>query len=98
MRELTRCIAWAMALGAPALLLAALAGVGLAQADGMWAWLVLLVYSPFYLLGHAFSADLAGSSADPAFEAAAFSAQFLYFLAIVAGARYLYRRKAGRRA
>jgi hypothetical protein len=86
-----------MAVGAPALLVAAFAGVGLAQADGAWAWLVFLVYSPFYLLGHAFSAE-AHSWPDSAQDAAVFAAQFLYFLLIVAGVRYLGRRRRRARA
>ena len=94
MRELTRCIAWTLAIGAAALLLAAFAGVGLAHADGVWAWVVLLVYTPFYLLGHAFSAQKSWSPGLSGFDAAVFGAQFLYFLVITAGVRYLYRKKA----
>lgn len=97
MRELTRCIMWAIALGAPALLLAALAGVGLAQVDGPWAWVVFLVYAPFYLLGHAFSPESSNALPDSAFEAAVFAAQFFYFLAIVWGVRFLRRRRSGGR-
>lgn len=101
MRELTRCIAWTVGLGALALLFAAFAAKGLAQVDGPWAWLVFLLYSPFYLLGHAFSSS-ERQLADSTFEAAVFAAQFLYFLAIVAGVRYLHRsgvagRRGGRR-
>jgi hypothetical protein len=92
MRELTRCIAWTLAIGAAALLLAAFAGVGLAQADGLWAWAVLLVYSPFYLLGHAFGSAKFSSSLS-GFDAAVFGAQFLYFFVITAGVRYLHRKR-----
>ena len=94
MRELTRCIAWALAIGTAALLLAAFAEAGLAQADGVWAWAVLLVYSPFYLLGHAFIGERAASPALSWFDAAVFGAQFLYFLLITAGVRYLHRKLA----
>ena len=94
MRELTRCIAWTLALGAVALLLAAFAGIGLAQADGVWAWAVLLVYSPFYLLGHAFGTESSHSLALSNFDAAVFGAQFLYFFVITAGVRYLHRKRA----
>jgi hypothetical protein len=92
MRELARCIAWALAVGAAALAVAAFAGTGLAQADGVWAWAVLLVYSPFYLLGHVFGAENSHSPRLSAFDAAVFGAQFLYFLAIVAGVRYAFRK------
>ena len=85
MRELARCIAWTIGLGAPALLVAAFASTGLAQADGVGAWLVFLVYSPFYLLGHAFSPDSNHSLPDSAFDAVVFAAQFAYFFVIVAG-------------
>jgi len=98
MRELARCIVWAIALGAPALLVAAFASMGLAQADGLAAWVVFLVYSPFYLLGHAFSADSGDPLPATAFEAAVFAAQFLYFFVIVAVVRYLYRKRLGRSA
>ena len=94
MRELTRCIAWALAVGTVALLLAAFAEGGLAQADGMWAWAVLLVYSPFYLLGDVFSGERAASPALSGFDAAVFGAQFLYFLVITAGVRYLHRKRS----
>jgi hypothetical protein len=93
MRELTRCIAWTLAIGAAALLLAAFAGVGLAQADGVWAWAVLLVYSPFYLLGHVFNGEKVASPALSGFDAAVFGAQFLYFFVITAGVRYLHRKR-----
>ena len=98
MRELARCIVWAIALGALALLLAAFGHIGLAQADGVLAWAVFAVYSPFYLLGHAFSADAAPWS-DSGLDAAVFAAQFLYFLLIVATARVVYRKsgKSGKR-
>jgi hypothetical protein len=98
MRELTRCIAWTLALGAAALLLAAFAGVGLAQVDGVWAWAVLLVYSPFYLLGHVFGSGKPFSPGWPAFDAAVFGTQFLYFFAITAGVRYLHRKRTRRAA
>jgi hypothetical protein len=88
MRELARCIAWALALGAVALIVAAFASFGLAQVDGVWAWAVLLVYSPFYLLGHVFGADISYSAGLSAFDAAVFGGQFLYFLVIVAGVRF----------
>jgi len=93
-RELTRCIAWSLAIGTAALLLAAFAEAGLAQADGVWAWAVLLVYSPFYLLGHVFSGEGAASPALSGFDAAVFGAQFLYFLVITAAVRYLHRKRA----
>ena len=93
MRELTRCIAWTLAIGAAALLLAGFAGMGLAQADGVWAWAVLLVYSPFYLMGHVFSSEKAASAVLSGFDAAVFGAQFLYFFVITAGVRYLYRKR-----
>jgi hypothetical protein len=96
MRELARCIVWAVGLGALALLLAAFGRVGLAQADGVLAWAVFLVYSPFYLLGHAFSSDAQGLS-ETGFNATVFAAQFAYFLLIVAAARFLHRRRARRR-
>jgi hypothetical protein len=98
MRELTRCIAWTLALGAAALLLAAFAGVGLAQVDGVWAWAVLLVYSPFYLLGHVFGSGKPFSPGWPAVDAAVFGTQFLYFFAITAGVRYLHRKRTRRAA
>jgi hypothetical protein len=98
MRELTRCIAWTLALGAAALLLAAFAGIGLAQVDGAWAWAVLLVYSPFYLLGHVFGSGKPFSPGWPAFDAAVFGTQFLYFFAITAGVRYLHRKRTRRAA
>lgn len=91
MRELARCIAWAIGLGTPALVVAAFGGAGLAQADGWWAWLVFVVYSPFYLLGHAFSAESASSLPDSSFDAVVFAAQFLYFLLAVAAVRYVHR-------
>jgi hypothetical protein len=94
MRELTRCIAWTLAIGAAALLLAAFAGRGLAQADGAWAWAVLLIYSPFYLLGHAFSGEHPSPLALSSFDAAVFGAQFIYFFLITAAARYLHRKSA----
>jgi hypothetical protein len=97
-RELTRCIAWTLALGAAALLVAAFAGRGLAHADGMAAWAVFLIYSPFYLLGHAFGTDSSHSPGVSAFDAAAFGAQFLYFFALVAGVRFFYRRRTRRGA
>lgn len=83
-----------------ALLLAAFASKGLAQADGPLAWLVFVVYWPFYLLGHAFSSDSSDLVPDSGFEAAVFAAQFLYFLTIVAAVRYLSRGRlpAGRGA
>ena len=98
MRELARCIAWALALGAAALLVAAFASFGLAQVDGVWAWAVLLVYSPFYLLGYVFGADISYSTGLSAFDAAVFGGQFLYFLAIVAGVRLASRKSARRNA
>jgi hypothetical protein len=88
MRELARCIAWALALGAAALVAAAFAGFGLAQVDGAWAWAVLLVYSPFYLLGYVFGADTSYSTGLSPFDAAVFGGQFLYFLVIVASVRF----------
>lgn len=96
MRELARCVVWATGLGALALLLAAFGRVGLAQADGALAWAVFLLYSPFYLLGHAFSAD-PESLSDTGFNATVFAAQFVYFLLIVATVRFVYRRRARRR-
>ena len=86
-------MAWTLALGAAALLLAAFAGIGLAQAEGLYAWAVLLVYSPFYLLGHAFAMQGSHEAGLSAFDGFVFGAQFLYFLAIVAGVRYLYRKR-----
>ena len=96
MRELARCIAWALALGAVALVVAAFTSIGLAQANGLWVWAVLLVYWPFYLLGYVVGAETSYSPGLSAFDAAVFGAQFLYFLAIVAGVRFAVR-KSGRR-
>ena len=98
MRELARCIAWALALGTAALVVAGFTSFGLAQADGVWVWAVLLVYSPFYLLGYVFGADTSYSAGLSAFDAAVFCGQFLYFLAIVAGVRFAFCRKWRRNA
>jgi hypothetical protein len=99
MRELAKCIAWTIAFGAPALVAAAFAGGGLAQADGIWALIVFLVYSPFYLLGHAFSPDAAQTALpESTFDAAVFVAQFLYFFMVVAAVRYFHRKRAGSKA
>lgn len=87
---------WAVGLGALALLLAAFGSIGLAQADGLLAVAILLLYSPFYLLGHAFSPDAAGLS-DAGFDASVFAAQFIYFLSIVATVRYLHRNRKRRK-
>jgi len=94
MRELARCIAWTLALGAAALLLAAFAGAGLAQADGVWAWAVMLVYSPSYLLGHWWGNGQPPATVLSAFDAAVFGAQFLYFFLITGGVRYLHRKRS----
>jgi hypothetical protein len=87
-----------MGVGAAALLLAAFAGRGLAQADGVSAWAVFLIYSPFYLLGHVFGADHSHSAGLSRWDAAVFASQFLYFFVLTAAVRYLYRKRARGRA
>jgi hypothetical protein len=88
MRELTRCLAWTLALGAVALLLAMFHSVGLAHADGPWVWLLLLLFWPQYVLG------APGASAGSIYLPAVFVAQFAYFLALVAAVRRLSRGKS----
>ncbi|HSH89312.1 MAG TPA: hypothetical protein VK996_04970 [Ramlibacter sp.] len=97
MRELTRCIVWTLCLGALALVIAAVMDIGVAQTEGASSWLILAVYAPFYLLGHAFHADPSGWLHDPAFLAATIAVQFFYFLALVGATRYLYRGRSRRR-
>ena len=89
MRELARCLVWTLALGAVALLLALFHGVGLAHADGPWAWVLLLVFWPHYLL-----AAVRGAGPGPANAPALFAAQFVYFLAVVFAVRRLRRGKS----
>ena len=96
MRELTRCIAWTLGLGALLLLAAVMTGVGLAQMDGALAWLVFAMYAPFYLLGHTLGTQLSDSVHDPLFLAAAMAAQFMYVLFIVACVRAFARARARR--
>jgi hypothetical protein len=96
MREFARCLAWALAVGAVALLLAVFAGRGLAQADGALAWLVLAIYAPFYFLGHAFSGGSASGLTEASLDAAVFAAQFAYFLFFVFALRYAWRRRRHR--
>jgi hypothetical protein len=88
MRETARCIAWTLALGALALLFAMFGGSGLEHADGPRAWLLFIVYAPYYLL-----MDRAGLP-DALLAGAVFLAQFAYFLAAVAFLRSLARGKA----
>ncbi|AMO24230.1 hypothetical protein GCM10027034_15680 [Ramlibacter solisilvae] len=91
MRELARCLAWTLALGALALLLAMLPGAGLEHADGPWAWGLLLAFWPHYLLGPG-----QGAGSGALHVAAIFGAQFAWFLAVVAAMRRLRRRGKAR--
>lgn len=93
MREFARCIAWALLAGAPALGFALFAGGGLQQADGPAAWVLFIVYAPYYLLVHA-----RAGWPDAVFLAAVFAAQFLWFLAAAALVRRALRGKARWRA
>ena len=93
MRELTRCIAWTVGLGAIAFAVAVATNVGLAQSEGFRAWLVFAAYAPFYGLVHAFHVEMSSWQEDSVFLAAALVAQFLYFLAIVTLVRFLYRQR-----
>ena len=97
MRELTRCLVWTFCLGALALVMAAVVDLGVAQADGAGAWLILGVYAPFYVLGHLFHADGSGWMHDSAFLASTIALQFLYFLAVIGLTRALYRGLVRRR-
>jgi hypothetical protein len=96
MRELTRCIAWTLGLGALALAIAAAANLDLAHTEGARSWIVFVAYAPFYLLVHVFNTDPADWLADTGFLAAALAGQFAYYLAVVAVIRWLWRRKRRR--
>jgi hypothetical protein len=87
-REAARCLAWAFALGAGALAFALFADGGLEHSDGPLAWLLFVVYAPFYALVHAF-----GHRPDLPFLIGAFAAQFAWFLAVVVVARSVARGK-----
>ena len=89
MRETGRCIAWALLVGAVALGFALFAPGGLQQADGPGAWLLFVVFAPYYLLLHAGVAW-----PQTAFLIAVFAAQFAWFVAAVAVARRALRGKA----
>ena len=89
MRELARSTAWALLAGAIALVFALFAGGGLQHADGPGAWLLFVVYAPYYLLVHA-RAQWPGAPFLPA----VFAAQFLWFLAAVLLVRRAARGKA----
>ena len=93
MREAARCIAWALLVGALALGFALFASGGLQHADGPGAWLLFVVYAPYYLLVHARL-----PWPDAVFVLAAFAAQFLWFLLGVAIVRRAARGKARWRA
>ena len=81
LRELTRCIAWALALGALALFPAMFTTAGLAQAEGPWAWLVLA----------------AEGWREAVAMPVAFAAQFAYFFGLVWIARRAWQRHLRRR-
>lgn len=89
MREARRCLAWALALGTPALAFALFAGAGLAQLEGPVAWMLFAVYAPYYGLVHAL-----GDRPDAPFWVGVFVAQTAWFLALVALARRAARGKA----
>ena len=91
-RELTRCIAWALGLGALAFAVALLVDKGLPQLDGVWAWIAFIVYAPYYLLVHLFQARLTSWHDDPAFTGAAVAAQLAWFFVVVAVVRMAWRR------
>ena len=93
MRELTRCIRLGRRPWRHRLCRGRGDQHGLAQSEGVKAWLVFAAYAPFYGLVHVFHADMAGWQDDSAFLAAALVAQFLYFLAIVVLVRFLYRNR-----
>jgi hypothetical protein len=93
MRELARCLAWTLALGALALLVAMFHGAGLAHTDGPWAWFLLLLFWPHYLLGYGHDA-----SPQSLYLPVVFAAQSGYFLTLVAAVRRLRRGKARWRA
>lgn len=97
MREISKCIAWALGMGAVALLAAACSGNGPAQMDGVSAWLVFLVYAPCYLLGQVFVPEFSAQTPGTSFMAQAVAAQFLYFF-LVAAALRLWLRKRRRRS
>ena len=82
MRETGRCIAWALPVAAVALAFALFAPGGLQQADGPGAWLLFVVFAPYYLLLHARM-----PWPEAAFLIAVFAAQFAWFVAAVALAR-----------
>ncbi|MEJ6024211.1 hypothetical protein [Ramlibacter sp. PS4R-6] len=79
MREAIRCLAWAFALGAGALAFALFAGAGLEHSDGPFAWLLVVVYAPYYALVHVF-----GDRGEWPFRIAVFVAQAVWFFALVA--------------
>ena len=93
MRDLARSIAWAFLAGALALLFALFAGGGLQHADGPGAWLLFVVYAPYYLLVHA-----RAWGPGAAFLIAVVVAQFLWFLVLVTAIRRFGRGKSRWRA
>ena len=93
MREAGRCIAWALLVGALALAFALFAPGGLQQADGPLAWLLFVLFAPYYLLLHARM-----PWPDAAFPVAVFAAQLIWFVAGVAAVRRAARGKPRWRA
>ena len=93
MREAARSTAWALLAGALALVFALFAGGGLQSADGPGAWVLFVVYAPYYLMVHA-RPHWPGAS----FPIAVFAAQFLWFLAAVVLVRRAARGKPRWRA
>jgi hypothetical protein len=92
-REFTRCIAWALGLGGLAFAAAVMTDASLAQSEGWRAWALLAVYAPFHLAVHLLQSSAALWREDMALTASAVVGQFLYYLAIVAAVRWVWRRR-----
>ncbi len=90
MREFTRCLAWALALGMAALLFAVFGSAGLEHVEGPGAWLILVAYMPFYVFAHG-----VGSQPGALMMTVVVLAEFVYILAVVAVVRRLARRRRG---